>query len=82
MKVYLLYDYAEYGPEHTRATLDPAHLPKMIDQCLQDGVHDHLIAEAVERMAVEVDSTEPDPDGRALIDGWGGLTLLIVELES
>lgn len=74
MKVYLLYDYEEHGPERLKATLNPENLHRMLDAF--DGWGPVPVKELHDRLDVCLAE-----GGGNLHDGYGGLVLKIVELE-
>lgn len=93
-KVYLLYDYQEYGAENVRATLDREKLPQIIADYFKEQPHE--VAAALDRLAAGLAALDagsisgygefafPEVGPRypyRLTKGWGGLVLQVAELE-
>lgn len=80
--VYVLADYDEYGLEESVATLDRTFLPALLKR-FQDGYAESYKIEATKRLAVLC-----QPDGEILtgrynlMEGWGGVQLYVIKLES
>jgi len=78
MKVYLLWWHREEGPEELKATLNPDKLPEMV-KSYDNGWFQRVSTDPVE----ELKGINLEEAGVfSLMDGWGGLCLQIVELDS
>ena len=79
MRVYLLGDYEEHGTENIVATLDPTRLPALLEQ--------HAAARGwpapdKERTALaKMLQSDELRSGDALLLGWGGTKLYVIELQ-
>lgn len=72
MKIYLLYDYEEHGPENTFATTDP----NMVVRALRElWKADQKVIDAAQALIAKGElGTAPD-----MGQGWGSVELMVLE---
>ena len=81
MRIYLLYDYNEDGPKTTRATRYPLRLPSLVKEM---GYGDlKIYPDIFKRLAEAFDKSQTDASfvAEGLVDGWGGLTFHVLDVE-
>lgn len=83
--IYLLWYYAEHGPEGLKATCDRSLLPKLVKSYSDDGWFERCTWKPLEVLAEALkksDAVLADFDGGyPLMEGWGGLVLQVVKLQ-
>lgn len=80
--VFLLYDYAEHGPENLVATLDRQKLMGLVDNNWADAPADWLAQgkAGLARLLELSDQQLFERRGGCCHDGWGGMALDVVKL--